>query len=128
MTKAKKSPEIIESETTFNLTLGGKVYTLRFGTATFIRIKAARPSLSTAFHVSEEIPPYEAIPFLIDCAIKPEDKDWSCFEQFVDLYDECEDPAISKVIPGYLAAAGTVAKKLEPALRAVEKLLPESGN
>jgi hypothetical protein len=114
--------EVVQSETKFNLKLGTNTYTLNFGTRTFMRIKEARPSLSTAFHVTDELEAYEAIPFLIDCAIKPEDKEWSNFDELLDLYDECDDSAVAKVIPAYLSAAGYQLKKLTPAIEAIKAM------
>lgn len=120
---SKKSAELPQSETKFNIKLGESVYTLNFGTTTFIRIKETKPELTTAFHVMDEMVTLEAIPFLIDCAIKPEEKSWSNHSDFLELYDDCDDDeAISKVIPAYFSAAGRITKKLTPALAAIEKM------
>lgn len=123
MAKATKEPKIIRAETKFNIRFGEKFYTLKFGTNAFIRIKEARPILPTAFDIMDEMLPYEAIPFLINSAIRPEDRDWTSYSEFLEIYDECEDEeAIAKVLPGYLSACGTIAKKLQPAIAAVAAL------
>lgn len=114
---------VIHAAEKFNIFLGGKNVTLNFGTMTFIRIKEARPQLTTSFDVMEEMAAYEAIPFLIDCAIRPEDKTWKSFAEFLEIYDQCDDDeAIAKVLPGYLSACGAVVKKISPALVAINAL------
>ncbi|ACT96706.1 hypothetical protein [Dyadobacter fermentans] len=127
---AQVEPEklpVIKAPTTFNIELAGKIFNVFFGTKAFIRIMEERPSLSTCFDVMNEMMSIEAIPFLIHCAIRPQDRSWKSFDEFLDLYDECEDTAsIAMVIPGYLSACGSVVKKITPALVAVEKL-NESG-
>ncbi len=121
--KAKKSLDLPAAETKFNIQLGDKIYTLNFGTSTFIRIKEAKPSLTTAFHVMDEMVTLEAIPFLIHCAIKPENRDWTSYEDFLELYDECDDSeSISKVVPAYIGSLGRVVKKISPALEAIGKM------
>lgn len=121
MSKSQKPVDAISAETQFPITIGGKVYTINFSTKAFIRIQEARPSLPTPFQAAEEMALYELIPFLIDCAINPEDKDWTSFDQFLDIYEDCEDPALEKVVPGYYSAASKVAKKLGPAVIALQK-------
>ncbi|MCF0074481.1 hypothetical protein LZD49_28610 [Dyadobacter sp. CY261] len=128
--KATSEPEkvpVIRAETKFNILLGENTYLVEFGTNSFIRIKECRPELPTAFDVMDEMLPYEAIPFLLDCAISPKNKDWTSYEQFLGLYDECEDvEALAKVLPGYLSAIGVVSKKLQPALAALAALQEKS--
>lgn len=123
---AAERPDIeslIRAESKFNIQLGGKTHTLNFGTSTFIRIKEVRPQLPTAFDVLEHLVAYEAIPFLIECAIKPEEKTWKNFTEFLEIYDECDDhDAIAKVLTGYLSACGSTTKKLTPALVAINNL------
>jgi hypothetical protein len=127
MSSKNKSQDIRLSETKFNLKLGEKIFTLNFGTTTFERIKEMRPSLPSAFHVIAEMLVYEALPLLIEAAIKPEDRDWTDRESFMDLYDACEDPAINKVLPAYLSAASAISKKVKPALEAVAAVT-QNGN
>lgn len=123
MSKTSKAPETVKAETKFNIKLGEHFYTLNFNTNTFIRIKEAKPELTTAFHAVEELPPYELIPFLIHCAIKPEDRKWTSFAELADMYDEIDDDqAIAKILPAFMAATGTVTKKIQPALEAVAAL------
>lgn len=123
MAKTTQKPEVVRAETKFNIKLGEHVYTLNFNTNTFIRIKEAKPELTTAFHAVEELPPYELIPFLIHCAIRPDQRKWTSFAELVDMYDEVEDEAaIAKIIPAFMAATGTITKKIQPALEAVAAL------
>jgi hypothetical protein len=123
MGKTAQKPEVVRSETKFNIKLGEYVYTLNFNTNTFLRIKDAKPELTTAFHAVEEIPPYELIPFLIHCAIKPEERKWTSFAELADLYDDIDDQeAIAKILPAFMAATGAVTKKIQPALEAVVAL------
>lgn len=120
---AKSKPQVITpTETKFNLKLGEKIYTLNFGTATFKRIQEACPKLTTAFHVLDELSPFEAVPLLIESAIKPEDRDWTTRDEFLDLYDECNDPSINKVLTAYISAAGFNTKKLKPVLESVAEM------
>ncbi|MBO9614207.1 MAG: hypothetical protein J7619_15990 [Dyadobacter sp.] len=125
-TKVQQEPEkldVIKAPTKFNIQLGDKLFTVSFGTSTFLRIKEERPDLPSSFDLLESIIPIEAIPFLIHCGVKPEDRTWKNYAELLELYDECEDmEAISKVLPGYLAGSGSVLKKLTPALAAVEAL------
>ena len=123
---AAKKQEIVPTETKFNLKLGDKIYTLNFGTATFRRIKFENPSITSAFEVLTEMNPVELLPCLIHAAIKPEERGWTNEDDFLDLYDECTDAAMSKVIPGYISAMGVAEKKLTPALAAVQKMEGES--
>ncbi|MCE7038993.1 hypothetical protein [Dyadobacter sp. CY312] len=116
---SKKTTEIAPSETKFNLRLGDKIYLLNFGINTFIRIKAENPDVSTPFHLLEEKAFFEAVILLINAAIKPEDRGWTSIEELNDLYDDCEDPAISKVATAYMSAAQNVSKKIQPALDAI---------
>jgi len=129
-TKAQAEPEkldVIKAPTMFNIGLAGQSYNVFFGTKAFIRIMEERPTLTTCFDVMNEMVAIEAIPFLIHCAIRPQDRTWKSFDEFLDLYDECEDTeAIAMVLPGYLSACGSVVKKITPALVAIEKL-NESG-
>lgn len=123
MGKNTQKPEVLRAETKFNIKLGEHIFTLNFNTNTFLRIKEAKPELTTAFHAVEEIPPYELIPFLIHCAIKPEERKWKNFADLVDLYDDADDEdAIAKILPAFMAATGTVTKKIQPALEAVAAL------
>ena len=115
----KQEKELILAETKFNLTIGEKLQTLNFATATFIRIKEENPSLSSALSVADEMNQIEVIPRLIHAAIKPENRNWKSFEEFLDFYDECEDPAVGKVLVAYISAVGGLAKKLTPAMEAV---------
>lgn len=119
---AKNKIAEVPAETTFNLTLGDKIYTLRFGTKTFMRIHEENPTLSTAFHAADELPPLEAIPKIIHAAIKPEDRQWESFDEFLDIYDNSFDPSISKVLTGYASAIRDVSKKLTPAMEALVKM------
>ncbi|SDE82606.1 hypothetical protein SAMN04487996_107106 [Dyadobacter soli] len=125
-TKVQPEPEkldVIKAPTKFNIELGGKLFTVFFGTLTFLRIKEERPELPSSFDLLESIDPIEAIPFLIHCGVRPEDRAWNSYEELLELYDECEDTeAVAKVLPGYLAGSGSVLKKLTPALAAVEAL------
>lgn len=127
MSTKNKTSEIVPTETKFNLKLGEKIYTLSFGTTTFLRIKESNPTLSTPFHVLDEMAVFEALPLLINAAIKPEEREWNNQEDLFDLYDECTDPNISKVIPAYISAAGAVSKKLAPALEAIAAMQKSEG-
>lgn len=115
----KSSKEFILAPTKFNLTIGENLYTLNFGTETFIRIKEENPSLSSAFSVTDELTELEVIPRLIHAAIKPEDRQWASFSEFLEQYDECTDPAIGGVLVAYISAVGGMSKKLAPAMEAV---------
>ena len=119
MAKATTTKEIPVAETKFNIKLGNKIYTLNFGINTFLRIKAENPEITTPFHILEEKAFFEAVVLLINAAIKPEDRDWTSIEELNDLYDECEDPNISKVATAYISAASNVSKKIQPALDAI---------
>jgi hypothetical protein len=125
MSSKSKPLVFTPTETKFNLKLGDKIYTLNFGTATFERIMEAKPKLPSAFHVLDELPTYEALPLLVETAIKPEDRDWTNREDFLDLYDACTDPAMSKVISGYMSAAMAISKKVQPALETVAAMQNE---
>jgi hypothetical protein len=85
-----------------------------------------KPSLPSAFHVIDEMATYEALPLLIEAAIKPEDRDWTDRETFMDLYDACGDSAINKVFPAYISAASAISKKVKPALEAVAAMQNEN--
>lgn len=121
-----KAPELVLKETKFNLRLGDKIYTLNFGTATFKRIRLMKPELTTAFHAMDELPAYEAIPLLIEAAIRPEDRNWTSEDDFLELYDSCDDQAIDKVVPAYVSAVYDMTKKLTPVLAGMAAMQKES--
>jgi hypothetical protein len=127
MSKNQKPAAPVSTETKFNVNLGGDIYTLNFGTTTFLRIKEFRPSLSNAFNVPVEVDAAEIVAFLIYCAIKPEDRKWTSYEEFLEVYDNSEDLDSSKVLTGYQAGVKGYLKKVEPALLALQNLAGDQG-
>lgn len=122
----KKNKAIIEQpyqETRFNITLGGELFLLNFGTATFRRIASFRGTPIDPLQLLDQVAPIEAIPYLIWCAINPESRKWRSEDEFLDDYDDCEDTeAIAKVIPAYVSALGRFEKKLTPAIERMTQL------
>lgn len=115
----KKTSEAFFAETKFNLKLGDKIYTLNFGTKTFMRISEAKPEIKDPTQLLVEMNPIFAIPLLVECAIKPEDREWTSYDDFLDLYDDCADKALEKVLPAYISAISGIEKKLTPVVEAM---------
>ena len=122
MSAKSKTPEISLTETKFNLKLGDNIYTLNFGVAAFLRLPEENPKITNPLSVLDDLTGIEAIPALIQAAIKPEDRKWTTKDELYDLFDSCDDPALNKVLTGYISAIGVVSKKLNPAIEAVNAM------
>ncbi|QRQ99717.1 hypothetical protein [Dyadobacter sandarakinus] len=129
MAKKQEQEQFPQASTKFNINLGeAGIKTVSFGIAAFTRIKEDNAKVTSAFSVLEEMDELQIIPYLICCGIRPEERSWSNYEDFLDLYDACEDQeAINKVIPGYISAMGVLGKKLTPALDVVQKMYAAAG-
>lgn len=112
------------SDTKLSLKLGEETYILRFGITTRRRIEEGQPGFNI---LSDKMPDFEIIPFLIQCAIEPEDKKWTTEKEFIELYEDCKDEEnLSKIPLAYQNAVGFTNQRFEPLISRLSAQLNES--
>lgn len=100
------------SDTKLSLTLGGDIYNLSFGVFAQRRIQESKPGFNI---LSNDVSDFEIIPFLIQCAIEPEDHKWKSEKEFIALYEECTDEINLQKIPlAYQNALGFTSQRFAP--------------
>jgi hypothetical protein len=112
------------SDTKLSLTLGGITYNLYFGIFTRRRIAEAQPDFDI---FSSKMQDFEIIPFLIQCAIEPEDRKWKDEKEFIALYEACTDEeSLSKVPLAYQNSLGFTNRRFEPLIKRLADTVKES--
>jgi hypothetical protein len=112
------------SDTKVNLKLGDNTYTVNFGIYTSRRIEEAKPKFNI---LSDDMPDFEIIPFLIQNGIEPEDRKWETEKEFIQLYDNCKDEENLKRIPlAYQNAVGFTNQRFEPLIKRLSTTISES--
>lgn len=118
------------TDTKVSLTLGGETYLISFGLHTMRRIEERQPGFTL---MSEEVPFFNIVPFLIECAIPDEKRKWKTDEEFAEHYDNCKDEeALSKIPLAFQNAMGFTDRifvplwtRMQEAKQEMEKTLSE---
>jgi hypothetical protein len=112
------------SDTKLSLKLGDTVYNLSFGIFARRRIAETHPHFDI---LSNKMEDFEVIPFLVQCAIEPEDRKWSSEKEFIQLYEACTDEEnLSKVPVAYQNALGFTNRRFEPLIKRLADTISEN--
>jgi hypothetical protein len=109
------------TDTKLTLKFGEKTVPLRFGIYTRRRIEEQRPGFNI---LGGDLPDFEIIPFLIQCAVEPEDQIWKTEKEFFELYEECTDEeGLANVLLAYQNAMGFTNQRFSPLLSRYSEML-----
>ncbi|MCE6992103.1 hypothetical protein [Dyadobacter sp. CY323] len=112
------------SETKFKLKLGDKEHTVNFGVHARRRIEEKKPGF-TIF--GSDMPDFEVVPFLIQCGIAPESRNWESEDQFIEFYESCEDvEGLGKVALAFQNALGFTNRQFGPVIERLSEVVAEA--
>lgn len=104
------------SDTKLKLKLGDASVPLSFGIYTRRRIEERHPGFD--IFSSGGMADFEILPFLIQCAVEPEDQTWSTEKEFIELYENCTDlEALDKIPLAYQNSLGFTNQRFAPLIQ-----------
>ncbi len=106
------------SEISVKLTLGDNEYTVKFGIPARRRIEESCPGFNL---LTDKMPDFEVVPFLITMGIPPADHKWKTEDEFIELFESCTDTeALSKIPLAFQNAMGFTNQLFLPVIERIQ--------
>jgi hypothetical protein len=112
------------SDTKVKLKLGDHQYTVKFGIHARRRIEEACPGFSL---LTDQMPDFEVIPFLIVQGIPPLDRKWKDEDEFIQQFDDCTDvDALQKIPLAFQNCLGFTNQLFAPVIEMVQLVMKQA--